>query len=162
MKKTIIIAAVVGLSIVGVSALAVSRVQAATETSPFTTLVEKIATKFGLNKYDVQKVFDEDKLDRQKEIEAKFQKRLTQFVTDGKITQTQKQLIIAKHKELQASREARRTEGQNQTPDERRAAMEAEKQALATWAKSNGIDIQYLFGGFGKRVGGHMGFGKPL
>jgi hypothetical protein len=35
------------------------------------------------------------------------------------------------------------------TDAERKAAMEKERTDLDAWAKSNGIDIKYLFGGFG-------------
>jgi hypothetical protein len=33
------------------------------------------------------------------------------------------------------------------TPEQRKAAMEAEKTDLENWAKQNNIDMKYLFGG---------------
>lgn len=121
------------------------------------TLVQKIADKFHINTSDVQAVFDQERSERQAEMQVKFEERLTQLVKDGKITNAQKQLIIAKHKELQATRQANGSAWQNMSSEERRVQMQAEKQALDDWAKQNGIDHSYLFGGMGMR--GH-GFGR--
>ena len=70
---------------------------------------------------------------RKAELEAK----LTQAVTDGKITAAQKQLILAKHAELQAEHAADR--------DASREERAAERAELETWAKENGIDLTQFF-----------------
>lgn len=127
------------------------------------SLVQKIADKFGLKKEDVQTVFDQERQDRQAEMQAKYKSQLDQFVKDGKITEDQKQLILAKHKELQASRQSNMGSMRNLTVEERKTAMEKQKSDLESWAKEKGIDIQYVTGfGFGmKGHGGHGGFGAP-
>jgi len=121
------------------------------------TLVQKIADKFNLNKDEVQAIFDEDKAIRETEMKAerearraemqtKYEERLTQDVTYGKITEEQRKLILAKHKEMEANRETK---------------MEGNRTELEAWAKENGIDSSYLMGGFGGRGRGGMGgFGK--
>jgi hypothetical protein len=69
-------------------------------------------------------------------MQTKYEERLTQDVTDGKITSEQKELILAKHKELEGA-------------------------TLEAWAKENGINSSYLMGGFGGgKHGGMGGFGR--
>ncbi len=73
--------------------------------------------------------------------------RLQALVDKGTITADQKNKIEAKQAELKTKREAERT-------------------ALETWAKDNGIDLKYLMGGFGMGRGhggpdGHMGNFSP-
>lgn len=121
-------------------------------------LVQKIATKFGLKESEVQAVFDQDREARRAEHETQYVARLDQLVTDGKITQEQKTLLLAKHKELEATRLANREKMQSLSASERKAAIEAERTALEEWASSNNIDIKYLMGfGVGKGHGPWMG-----
>lgn len=159
------------LAIIGVGLVTSTKVfaQNTTMTNHLSNLVDKIAAKFNLNKADVQAVFYQDRKEHQAEMEAKYEERLSQYVTDGKITEAQKALILAKHKELKASRQENRPDLKNMTEEERKAAMEAnktkmdeERKALEDWATQNGIDIKYLMGGFGMgRHGGGPG-GPPL
>lgn len=130
-------------------------------------MIQKIADKFGLNKTDVQAVFDQDRTDRKADMEKKFQTDLDQAVKDGKITDSQKQLIISKRTELQDARKKGMQNMQGKSADEIKAAMEAnkstmesERTALEAWAKQNGIDMKYLMGGFG-RHGFGMGGPRP-
>ena len=90
-------------------------------------MVDKIATKFNLNKDDVQKVFDEEKTERQAEHQAEMSERLQDAVDNGKITAEQKTKIEEKIKEITTAREAERAE-------------------LKAWAEQNGIDMKYLMG----------------
>lgn len=111
------------------------------------SLIQKIAQKFGLRQADVQSVFDEHKKEMDTKREANYETKLTKLVTDGKITEAQKQLILAKHKEFQTKKEANKNAMQNMTDEQRKTAMEAEKTKLENWAKQNNIDVKYLFGG---------------
>ncbi len=148
--------------------------------NPMSSLVQKIADKFGLNKDEVQAVFDQDRQARfaemeknrvahQAEMEAKLTAQLDQDVKDGKITPAQKDLIIAKRKEFEAARQTEMQSLQGKTGDDLKAAIEAKKIQMQTqrtdlenWAKQNNIDIKYFTGGFwGKGPGfGGMGFGR--
>ncbi len=109
------------------SILGVSLVNAQ-ETKSNTTLVQRIAQRFGLNEKDVQSVFDQLHQEKQAEMQKLFEDRLTQLVNEGKITDNQKQLIISKHKEMMDKKQTNRED-------------------LKTWAEQNGIDMQYIFGG---------------
>lgn len=130
-------------------------------TNPMASLVQKIADKFGLNKDEVQGVFDQSRAEMQQTRQAEYETRLSQLVTDGKITEAQKQLILSKHAEMQAAREKEWGTMKDQTPAERKAAMETRRTALENWATQNGIDTQYLQLGQSKGNGGRgmNGFG---
>ena len=130
--------------------------QSPTPSNPFQTIVQRIAQKFGLNEADVQSVFDEVRQEHQFQVQVKFEERLAQLVTQGEITETQKQLILAKHKELLEKKQ--QTDWQNMTYEQRRQAKESQRQEMENWAKENGIDLQFIFGGFHKfgwGMGGH-------
>ena len=128
MKKSLLIGlstTAVTMGIVGLAATA----SAQTATSN-TSLVDKIATKFNLNKDDVKAVFDAERSERQAERATKMSERLQTLVDKGTITADLKAKIEAKQKELQSERETKRTE-------------------LEKWASDNGIDMKYLMGGRG-------------
>jgi hypothetical protein len=166
-KKPLLVAGIAtGVTLASLTGVGV--VSAATSTSTTSdgqsSLIAKIATKFGLKESDVKAVFDQNRTDQQAARQAQADKELTQLVTDGKITADQKTLIQGKAKEVQAARQADHTANASKTPAERKAAMDAEKTALDQWAKDNGISTDYLkyvegFGGHGGRGG--FGHGMP-
>lgn len=168
MNKKILLTSLTVVAL-GAGLLTTTRVFAQTSTDPMSSIVQKIADKFGLNKSDVQAVFDQDRADRKTAMEQKFEKQLDQDVKDGKITEAQKQLIIAKRKELETTRQNNMQNMQGKSKDEikagmeaNKATMEAERKSLEDWAKQNGIDVKYLMGGFGMHGGpGRNGMGGP-
>ena len=143
------------LAVVGVSVLGATSALASTTSNTESTIVQKIADKFGLNKDEVQKVFDQERADRKSQMEQKFEDNLTSLVNDGKITDAKKTLILNKHKELEAQKGSQKSDFKNLTPEERKSQMDAKKTELENWAKENGIDLKYLFGGFGGGMRGH-------
>lgn len=143
---------------VGLSSLAgVGMVSAASNTDHQDSLVSKIATKFNVNKEDVQKLFDEERAARQAEHEKEVSDRLQKLVDAGTITADQKTAIEDKLKELKASREAERENMKNLTEEERKAKMDAKRTELENWAKEQGLDLSKLSGIFG----GPHGHGGP-
>lgn len=106
------------------------------------TLINRIAEKFNLKQDDVQKVAEEFRTEKMKtmQVQAKtrLEEKLTLAVSDGKITEVQKQAFLNKFDELQKNRESERAEMQN-------------------WAKQNGLDNL----GFGMKFGfRHFKFGR--
>lgn len=89
------------------------------------TIVARIAQKFDLNESDVQAVFEAERKDRQTEMQKRFADRLADLVTQGKLTENQKTLLLEKHKEIQAKKQGSRGE-------------------FAKWAKDNGIELENL------------------
>lgn len=157
------------VAIVAAASFATTQVFAETPfvTNPESTLVTRIAEKFGLKKNDVQAVFDKERADRRAEIEVKYMNQLDQDVKAGKITEAQKKLIVSKRKELETKREEYMRSMQGKTKAEivaarevNRTTMEAERKSLEDWAAKNNIDIKYLKGGYmifgGKGHGGGM------
>ncbi len=145
------------LAIAAVSVAAgfgIDRALASTGTG--TTLVQMIAQKFNLNQSDVQAVFDQYRQDQQTQHQDRIKTRLDQAVTAGKITTDQETLILNKLQETAAGRAAFMASLQGMTPTDRKAALQKAHQNFLDWATANGIDPQYLFGGFG---GGRMGMG---
>ncbi|MEK9143674.1 MAG: hypothetical protein AAB481_03535 [Patescibacteria group bacterium] len=67
-----------------------------------------MVAKFGLSESDIQSVFDEARNERQTRMQTRFDDKLSQAVKDGKLTEVQKQAILAKQKELQANKLASR------------------------------------------------------
>lgn len=108
------------------------------------SLAQKIANRFGLNKDEVQAVFEQDRQERHAEMEKAYQDYLTKEVSEGNITESQKQLILEKRAELEAKREATMESFKNMSDEERKAAMESERASLEAWAKENNVDLKYL------------------
>lgn len=157
MTKQAVLTAV-AVAVIGAGTFAASSAFAQSSTTvekdTMSSLAQKIADKFGLNKADVEAVFEADRKERHKKMKTAYSAQLDQYVKDGKITEAQKQLILEKHNELEAKHQSLMQDMQNMTADERKSAMQKEKQALSEWAKENGIDLQYLMP-FRVKVGGH-------
>lgn len=151
-KKIVLTGAVLGVLCIGLlTAHSAFAATTSTDQTPI-SLAQKIADKFGLNKADVQAVFDQERQDRQAQHEKNYEARLTQDVTDGKLTDAQKQLILNKHKELEANMVNELQNIKSLTAEERKAARQKRMADLQNWAKENGVDVKYLrmMGGRGR------------
>lgn len=125
---------------------------ASSTTDGQTTLIEKLASKFNLNKDEVAAVFTADRQEHQGEMQAKQAERLAQAVTDGKLTQAQADYIANAQKEIHSLMSA--SDPQNQS-DAQRDAVRTKIDALRDWATTNNVDMQYV------GPGGHGGPGGP-
>ncbi|HLC83669.1 MAG TPA: hypothetical protein VJI69_07550 [Bacteroidia bacterium] len=140
MKRLFIL--ILALFITGFSIYGVSRTNAQSTANTQQTLIQKIAEKFNLNKDEVQDVADDFRTQKiqtmQAERKARLEQKLSEAVSSGKISETQKQAILKKHDELQKKHEAERAE-------------------METWAQQNGLDnLGFGFKGFGMHK---FGFG---
>ena len=133
LKKSLLIAGAV--STIGLATLAGAN--AATAATGQDSLVEKIATKFNLNKDEVATVFEEYKNEKQAERQAEVSEGLQDKVDDGDITAEQKTLIENKQDELKEKREASRD-------------------SLEQWADDNNLDLKDIM-----PLGGGQGHGGP-
>lgn len=115
--------------------------------NPTANLAQAIASKFNLNKDDVAKVIEEQH-------QTEMNDRLTQAVKDGKLTEDQKNKIIAKQAEIKPKLDAARAETDE---TKRKAAMDAIHTEMQQWAKDN--NIPKGFGMMGPRGHGHGGPG---
>jgi uncharacterized protein YacL (UPF0231 family) len=115
----------------------------------FQNIWEQLATKLGLPQSKMQTAVDELQKDRQSQAEKNYEDRLSSLVTDGKITASQKNLILEKHKEMLTKL--------NSWDLERKTYM----QGVSDWVTSNNIDVSYLGGGRGGMMNGG-GFGGGM
>lgn len=120
------------------------------------TIVDKIATKFNLNRDEVKAVFDEAHSERKVEMKSRISDHLQSKVDDGTLTVDQKNALEAKLEELETKREALKDQGFSHR--EMHEQMKADRDDLESWAKEQGIDIQALLPMGHKGRGGH-GFG---
>lgn len=150
LKKPLLVAGIVsGVGLASVAGMGV--VSAQSNPTPGTvgdsqSIVDKLATKFHLNKADVQAVFDQDKQEHDQVMQQRLEDRLSQAVKDGKITSGQKTEILNKLSEMRSFMESQK----DKTPQERKTAMDQKRTELEQWAKDNNIPQQYL-----KPLGGH-------
>jgi hypothetical protein len=157
-KNKVLLPAVLGIAVIGGTLLGSGVINAQTASNGNTSLVQKVAQRFGLNQADVQAVFDQDKQEHRAQMNAKYEQRLSQLVTDGKITEAQKQLILAKYKELEANKQSMMQNMKNLTPEQRKSVMDQQRQDIQSWAQQNNIDLKYLMPmGFSGK--GYSGFG---
>ncbi len=148
MKKRVIIPTIALIAILG--AVTMGTVSVSAQSPMYGNLVTQIAERFNLKESDVQDVVNQVRVKHQTEMKVKWEDRLTQAVTDGKITEAQKAAIIAKHTELQAEYSA--LSGLSET--ERKAKLTQIHSELKKWATDNGLDSKFLgFLGFGGKFG---------
>ena len=142
----IFLPAILALSILVIGILATN--VSAQDISNYPPIVQKIADRFNLNVSEVQQVFDEDRDAHRADMYAHFAERLNDMVSDGKLTETQKEAILDKHEEMQDKME----EFKNLSVDERHEKMQALREEFKTWAESQGIDLSVI-GPFGHGFG---------
>ncbi len=135
------------IAIIGAGAFGVSQVSAATDNGdPRASLIQKLADTLHVDKSKVQAVFDEHHSEMKVEHEKAYEARLTQAVTDGKLTSAQKDAVLAEHKKLAAKMEITMKDTNIDTPTERKAAMDKIRTEGEEWAKTNNIDAKWLMG----------------
>lgn len=127
--------------------------------NPISSLIKAIASKFNLSESDVQSVFDDQRTQMESQHKQMEQARLSQAVTDGKLTQAQADAITAKQAEMQADREANKDSFGSKTEAERKTEMEAKKADLEQWATDNNIPKEFMPFGGGRTPGGPGGHG---
>lgn len=142
-NKKIIIPAVALAILLGAGAYGING-SYANEDSSRKSIVDKLVSKFNLNKDDVQKLFNEERETMQKEMEERFAVILNEAVASGKLTEAQKTLIIDKKAEIKANFQANKDKFKNQDRKEMQAQMKSERESLEKWANDNGIDMKYL------------------
>jgi putative protein kinase ArgK-like GTPase of G3E family len=132
---------VAALVIAGTAFLGVSQVSAQYGEG-HSDLIAAIAQKFNVPQDQVQQVFNDHRTKRQAEMQAKMDERLTQLVKDGKLTESQKQAIIAKRAEEKNNFNPESLK--DLTPQQRKEKMDQHRQEMENWAKSQGIDLSLV------------------
>ncbi len=129
------------------------------------TIVQRIAERFNLNTDEVESVFDENRAERQIQNQERQEERLAQAVSEGKLSEEQKELLLSKMEENRTEKGENRETFRGMTHEEKMEAREGHREEMDQWMEDNGIDHDALGGlgegGNGMR-GGHKGggFGK--
>ena len=142
--------------LIPVAAIAVSgallygsvQAKAATASNWRESLVQTLASKLGVDQSKVQTAFSDIRMERRAEAKSRFEERLSELVTLGKITESQKTAILNKKAELQKEWDA----------DE--VKREEHRAELTKWADANGIDLSVAGFGMGMGKGDGMGMGR--
>ncbi len=154
-KKSLLVGAAVATVTLGGlgSAGLVSAAVTATDNSDTskTSVVDKIASKFNLNKAEVQAVFDEDRKSHAAKRSADQATRLAAAVKDGQITQGQADYITNALAEIDKLRTS--SSADSSTHSQIKTKMDA----LRSWATDNKVDMQFI--GHGGHGGGPRGGG---
>lgn len=136
--KVILSGAAIATATAGITASALAATNTTpTNNGPQSSLVQKIADTFHLNKADVQKVFDDNRQQHQQDRQQKIKDRLDQAVKDGKITQDQETKLLDELQTLQ-------NQIKNENTADRRANRQQLRTQLEQWAKDNGIDLSQI------------------
>lgn len=157
-KKSLL--AITAASIVGATMLGVGATFAAapnaTPINRMHSLVQALADKFHVNTTDVQAVFDAQHAQQVTDRVAQEKTRLDKAVTDGKLTQDQENLIIAKQAEQKTFMESLK----GKTKAEIQTAMKTNGESLKKWITDNKIPQAFFHFGFGPEMG--RGFGGRM
>ena len=128
-------------------------------TGGYTSIVQRIAERFGVSEDEVQQVFDEVHADHRTQKQENFTASLDESVASGDLTDTQAQLILDKKEDMIAFHESLK----DMSPEEKQEAFQNHKEELKQWAEENDINTNELFGGHGmngfRNKGFHTGFG---
>jgi TolA-binding protein len=159
LAKSLVVAGIVGA--IGTSAFlsaSSANAESGSETSsgPMSSLIDRIASTFNIDKSKLQTLFDDEKEIRESERTSERSERLQALVDDGTISATQKSAIEAKIDEMKNERETNRDDLKNLSEDERREKMEEKRSELEAWANSQNLNLNDLRGILG---GGPGGFG---
>lgn len=128
-------------------------------------LISKIARRFNLQESDVKAVFDQHRAEQETQMKNQFSQNLDQAVTNGDLTNAQKDLILNKLEEV------RKRKKEIQAIQDQAARREARQQLqtdLKQWADQNGLDRRFLHPFGGPRGHGrgmmeaHMGPGSAI
>ena len=128
------------------------QVYAQTNSSPWSSLTQIIAQKFGLDQNKVQEVVDQFHQQKRQDMAAKMSQKhqewLNALVKEGKLTEAQKTAILNKLQELK--NKYNREGWKNLTPSERKDQAQKELQEFKSWMETQGIDPSYVKPGWGK------------
>lgn len=151
MKSNILIR-VLGIVLAGSLVLGVTGAYAFRNVYNRSTMIQKLSERFGLNQEEVETFFEEQRAQNQSQMQQRWEERLNQAVAEGKITEEQKQAIIAKREEHRQKMEGL----QDLSPEERRVAMQEYQTEFRNWVEENGLDVGVI-GMFGRA---RSSFGK--
>jgi putative NIF3 family GTP cyclohydrolase 1 type 2 len=110
------------------------------QTNTVSDIVARIAEKFNLKQEDVQKVFDEEKARHKAQWQKNLEAKLNDAVKNGDITDSQRQAILEKQKEIQSFRDSLK----NLPDDQRKEKIRSFYDELQKWINKQGLTKKQL------------------
>lgn len=104
------------------------------------SLVDKISTTFNLDRAEVQKVFDQDRQERDAKQQAKFESRLNTAIAEGNLTKSQADELKSKVTELKDFRKSLK----DMSKAERKQALKSKHDEIKKWLEENNIPEEYI------------------
>ena len=124
------------------------------------SLIQRLVEKFNLNQGEVEGAFEEHREEMQEERKEHQEEHLNELVSEGKLTEDQKNALIEKREQWKEEREQDREELKDMTREQRREQAQEHREEMQQWMEDSGIDHDAL-GGQGNGMGrGHGGFGR--
>ncbi len=112
------------------------------------TIVDRIATRFNLNRDEVQAVFNEEHLAHEQEMQDRISQELDQLVEDGTLTSVQRTVAETALNDMKAKLEESRPDNFHDMTDEERdamrQAMDEAQDAFKQTLTDNGIDSSVI------------------
>lgn len=149
-KPLLIAATVATIGVIGAGTTAFAHAEEQTN-SGGSSLVDRLAEKFNLNRDEVKAVFDAERKEHQAERAQDVKDRLTDAVKNGALTQEQADHIQAVLDEIKA---LRGDTTPKELSDDVRDQIRDKMDELRTWAEENEIDMREIGPMHGK---GHHG-----
>jgi nucleoid DNA-binding protein len=138
-NRTVLLSAAT-ITMIGIGAAGATTIFAQSNTK--TSFVAELAQKLGIDQSKVQTAVDQIKTEHTAQVEANFESKLSDLVTQGKLTVVQKQAVLDKMTELKSyiSSDAFK----NLTPQQKKQALQTKRTDLENWAKQEGIDLSLI------------------
>jgi len=128
-KKMIAVAGAAGIIGAAGAGTTVLAATSGDSTGNYPSIVQKIASKFGLDPAKINDVFKENRQEHMQQRQELLKDKLDQAVKDGKLTQDHEDKLIAKLKSLHRQNIQDKFQDRKDMHDE-----------LEQWAKANGIN----------------------
>lgn len=139
MNKKILIPSLALIAFVGIGSNFVKTAHAE-ENRKLSPMLQGLVEKFNLNESEVATFVNDQRDANRAQVEADKLDRLNTAVSEGKLTEDQKNALLAKQEENKANRESM----QELTREERDTKIKENRDAMKTWAEDNGIDLSVL------------------
>jgi hypothetical protein len=141
-KRSMLVGATIATVATGIGGVGLASADTMNAGKPSdTSIVDKLASRFNLNKSDIQAVFDEDKATHVAHMETDQKQRVADAVTAGKLTQAQADHINAVLDELKA---LRGNTDPHDLSDSAKEQFKTKMDELRQWADDNNINTEYV------------------
>jgi hypothetical protein len=110
--------------------------------SKYSPVIQKLIEKYNLDTKEVDKIIQENRTERQIEVQEEINNRLDLAIKEQKITPMQKELILHKLEEWRNEKMS----WMGLSFEERKLKMKEQRAKMQQWSKENNINLRDVFG----------------